>query len=60
MYVLLEATHRPADTSIQLVCSRFDFHFSKQDLEYLDSREEVDIAEWEAKFRHAANKMYFV
>jgi len=43
-----------------LVCSRVEFHFSKQDLEHLDSRDEVDIAEWERRFQPAKHGMYFV
>ncbi|KAF9781277.1 Piwi domain-containing protein [Thelephora terrestris] len=43
-----------------LVCSRVEFHFSKQDLEMLDSREVVEIAQWEEKFRPAKQGMYFV
>lgn len=43
-----------------LVCSRVEFHFSKQDLEYLESRDGVDIAEWKSKFRPAKSGMYFI
>jgi len=43
-----------------LVCSRVEFHFSKEELELLDCKGEVDIREWEAKFRPAPSGMYFV
>jgi len=45
-----------------LVCSRVEFHFSKQDLEFLDGAEEVDIKEWERRFQPAkpGAGMYFV
>jgi len=48
--------------SLQLVCSRVEFHFSKEDLESLDGGEEVDIVEWEKKFQSAKQGMgmYFV
>jgi len=43
-----------------LVCSRFEFHFSKQDLEFLDSREDADDKEWQKRFQPAKQGMYFV
>jgi len=47
---------------LQLVCSRIEFHFSKEDLESLDGREEVDIGDWEKRFQSAKQGMgmYFV
>lgn len=42
------------------MCSRVEFHFSKQDLEFLESREEVDMKEWEKRFQPAKQGMYFI
>jgi len=47
-------------TFLQLVCSRIEFHFTKEDLQSLDSRGEVDIEEWEKRFQPAKPGMYFV
>lgn len=59
MYVSLRARCVLTDV-FQLVCSRIEFHFSKRDLELLDSRGEEDIEKWKEKFRAAAQGMYFM
>jgi len=43
-----------------LVCSRVEFHFSKEDLDFLEGRGETEIGEWEKRFQPAKPGMYFV
>jgi len=43
-----------------LVCSRLEFHFSKQDFEFLETRDEADMVEWKRRFRPATQAMYFI